>query len=363
MTTTYPSAIRLARFVKDALPGSKVVMGGVHPTMMPEMVLAEGPVDYVIRGEGERPFLDLVRGAPLDTIDGLCYIKDGAPVIKSKARGIESLEELPMPDYGSFPAERYIEYNSRLRGMRGLSMLVSRGCPYRCAFCAVEGVMGRKFRLKRPSVAVDEMEALKARFGIEGIWFKDSIFNLRKDWVRDFCHELIRRGLGLKWQMNTRVDLVDDEYMALMSEAGLEQVDLGIESGSEKTLKTLNKGITVEKTKEAVRTAKKYVKVSGFFMVGVPGETERDISMTFQLAKELDLDRYSFSIFVPLPGSDLYDDLLKAGKLPADMDFSSIHFTDTNQSYCEVPPGRLRKIFEEINDYFSCGPQKKAGCR
>ena len=335
-------------------------MGGVHPTIMPEPVFEEAPVDYVVRGEGERPMLELVQGKPPADIDGLCYLKDGSPVIKAKAKGIDPLDELPMAAYGAFPAERYIEYNRRLRGISGLSMLVSRGCPYHCAFCAVEGAMGRKYRIKEPKTAIDEMQALNEKFKIDGIWFKDSIFDLKRDWVKRFCKELIARGLDMKWQMNTRVDLVDGEMLGLMKEAGLVQVDLGIESGSQKTLDALNKKITVEQIRDAVQTAKRYVKVSGFFMIGVPGETEKDISETFRLAKELDLDRYSFSIFVPLPGSDLYDMLLKEGKLTPNTKLGGIHFTDADKSYCEVPLIRLREIFKEINDYFSCAVKKGA---
>jgi anaerobic magnesium-protoporphyrin IX monomethyl ester cyclase len=360
MTPTYPSALRLAKFVREALPKAKIVMGGVHPTIMPEPVFEEAPVDFVIRGEGERPMLALVQGKPPSDIDGLCYLKDGRPVTKAKAKGIDPLDELPMADYGAFPAERYIEYNRRLRGISGLSMLVSRGCPYHCAFCAVEGAMGRKYRIKEPAAAIDEMQALKEKFKIDGIWFKDSIFDLKRDWVKKFCKGLLARGLDMKWQMNTRVDLVDADMLSLMKEAGLVQVDLGIESGSQKTLDTLNKKITVEQIRNAVETAKRYVKVSGFFMIGVPGETEKDISDTFRLAKELDLDRYSFSIFVPLPGSDLYDMLLKEGKLAPNTKLGGIHFTDADKSYCEVPLARLREIFKEINDYFSCAVKKGA---
>jgi radical SAM superfamily enzyme YgiQ (UPF0313 family) len=157
----------------------------------------------------------------------------------------------------------------------------------------------------------------------------------------------------MNWQMNTRVDLVDDEMLAIMKQAGLTQVDLGIESGSQKTLDRLNKHITLDQIRRAVETAKRHVLVSGFFMVGVPGETEEDLSKTFKFAKELELDRYSFSIFVPLPGSDLYDELKADGKIPDDPDFGAMHFTDATKSYCEIPLPKLKSIFNEINNHFA----------
>ena len=135
--------------------------------------------------------------------------------------------------------------------------------------------------------------------------------------------------------------------------AGLTQLDLGIETGSPKSLLRLKKGITVEKIKQQVKLAKRHVKVFGFFMIGIPGEDEHDVQLTFELAKALELDRWTWSIFSPLPGSALYDDLIAERKIePYRLDFHQVHFTEAYPGICQIPPERLKELYREINDYF-----------
>ena len=233
-------------------------------------------------------------------------------------------------------------------------MIVSRGCPYSCTFCAVQQTMGRKWRFKPAAQVVAEVEALRDAHGIEGVWFKDSIFNLKPSWTREFCDLMIEREVGVQWQALTRINLLDDAELALMKRAGLTQIDLGIESGSPKTLKRLDKRITVEQIKEKVALAKRHVRVFGFFMIGIPGEEEEDVEQTFALARDLDLDRWSWSIYSPLPGSPLYDDLIAEGRIqPFALDHTRVHFTEAYDGICNIPPPRLRQLYHDINDYFS----------
>jgi radical SAM superfamily enzyme YgiQ (UPF0313 family) len=213
--------------------------------------------------------------------------------------------------------------------------------------------MGKRYRIKNPTKVVDEMESLRDNFHVEGIWFKDSIFNLKSEWVKKFCGEIKRRNLNMVWQCNTRVDLIDEDEVRMMAESGLIQIDLGIESGSMKSLGVLRKGYTIEAIQKAVSNARKYVKIAGFFMIGIPGETEKDIDDTFELAKELGLDKYCFSMFIPLPGSELYELLSAEGKIDHEENLKDLHFTLCRKSYCEVQPERLVEKYEEINNYFS----------
>lgn len=292
-------------------------------------------------------------GCSFEDIDGLCYKNGNGPVIKAKAILISDLDNLPMPDYDAFPVERYIEHNRHLRSIRGISAIVSRGCPFQCTFCAVHQTMGRKWRAKSPLRVVDELIVLKEKYGNEGVWFKDSIFNLNPRWVREFCRLMIERNAGITWQALTRVNMIDEEELQLMKKAGLTQLDLGIESGSQKTLDRLKKGITVDAIREKVQLAKKYVRVFGFFMIGIPGEEESDVQQTFALARDLDLDRWSWSIYSPLPGSALYEELIDEGKIePYRLDHHQIHFTEAYEGICNIPPARLKALYAEINDYF-----------
>jgi radical SAM superfamily enzyme YgiQ (UPF0313 family) len=314
-------------------------------------------VDFVIRGEGEIAFAELAEaiatGQPVDKIPGVSFKKQGRLVVRDKAPLIRDLDTLPMSDYEAFPIERYIEHNRHLRKLRGISMIVSRGCPFQCTFCAVHETMGRRWRIKSARQVVHELITLKDRHGIEGVWFKDSIFNLDKEWVKEFCRLMIEADTGIQWQALTRVDLIDEEQIVLMKQAGLSQLDLGIETGSPRSLIRLKKGITVERIRQQVAIAKRHVKVFGFFMIGIPGEQEIDVQQTFELAKSLDLDRWTWSIYSPLPGSALYDDLIEEGKIePYRLEFNRVHFTEAYKGVCDIEPERLKELYREINDYF-----------
>ena len=357
MTPTVPEALRVAELARLVAPQAKVVLGGVHPTLDPAGVLANENVDYVIRGEGEHALAELAAalesGRSPEQIAGVSYKAGGELVIKGKAPLISDLDSLPIPDYEAFPTERYIEHNRYLRSIRGISMIVSRGCPFQCTFCAVHQTMGRNWRIKSPQRVVNELVTLQKRHQLEGVWFKDSIFNLDRHWVREFCRLMIEQKVEIAWQALTRVDLIDEEELQLMKRAGLTQLDLGIETGSPRSLKRLKKGITVEKIKEKVSLAKKYVKVFGFFMIGIPGEDEIDVNQTFELAKDFDLDRWTWSIYSPLPGSALYEELIAEGKIePYRLDYHQVHFTEAYAGICDILPARLKELYREINEYF-----------
>ncbi len=353
MTTTYPAAKEIARLVKGKLPNCRVILGGVHPTIMPEETIKESCFDYIVCGEAEESLVQLLTNGSPEGIDGIGYRDGSKYIIPDKTPHLHDLDLYPMPDYNSFPVQKYVKYNQSLRSLKAISMIVSRGCPYPCSFCAVNQTMGQNIRFQNHAKVVSEMQFLQNRYALEGIWFKDSIFNMNKKWVKNFCDEIINRNLKIKWQINTRVDLIGESQLEEMVAAGLSQIDIGIESGSPKSLKTLKKNITVNQIGPAVSLAQKQVKVSGFFMIGIPGETEEDITKTFELAKRLELDKTSWSIFTPLPGSLLFNNLRTQGRLPKDIDWSKTHFIDSDVSYSQVPHEKLIKSFHKIQEYFS----------
>lgn len=361
MTTTFPSALRAAKITKNVLPDAKVVLGGVHPTIEPRTTLENRYVDFVARGEGEvvmeQLMTELENGGNISQIEGLSYKQNGEIIIKSKSPLVD-INLLPMPDYGSFPINEYLKHNQSLRDIRCISVLATRGCPYPCSFCAVKETMGVRWRAKSPVKVVDELEYLKNKYDLEGFWFKDSILNMNRKWTSQFCKEIIKRKLDIIWQCNTRVDLIREEELKLMVKAGLTELDLGIETGSPDSLKTLKKKVTIQQTKEAVKLAKKYVKVFGFFMIGIPKETIDDVRMTFDLACELKLDRSTWSIFQPLPGSELYENSLKDGTIKKeDWRCDNIHFTKCRYNLSRIPNEEIERIYQDINDYFYKGKE------
>jgi len=354
MTSTLNPGLSIARLIKKKFPSIKIIFGGVHPTIDPFTLIKNPIVDYIVRGEGEITLRMLLSGTPPNKIPGVCFhSNNGKDLIHDKAPVIRHLNEIPFPDYDCFPIEKYIDYNKKLRGIRGISMLVSRGCPYRCSFCAVKETMAVGWRIHSPELVVDQMEDLKDRFGVQGIWFKDSVLNLKREWMLEFIEEMLRRDLRMEWQFNTRVDLVREDELKLAKKAGCVQVDFGIEAGSARMLQKLKKNIAIEQIEEAVSLAKKYVKVAGFFMIGIPGETREEISATFKLAKRLQLDKSCWSIFTPLPGSELYNELVLEKRVqPSEQLLKMLHFTMIQESYCEVPANELKELYNKINSYF-----------
>lgn len=358
MTTTIRIALGIADSVKELLPDVPVILGGVHPTVSPESVLKNNSVDYAVRGEGEEVLCRFAnqKFSHPEEIEGLCW-KNGEGLINlsRKAPLIADLDALPRPDYSSFPVHKYIDYTENLRGIRGITMMVTRGCPYNCSFCAVKETMGKRWRRLDPVNAVHWMMDICKEYDLEGIWFKDSTFNMNKKWTQTFAESLLAKKSPYRFQINTRVDLIRENEIVLLKQAGLVQVDLGIESGSQRSLDTLRKKITAGQIKESVKILKKHaIKVSGFFMIGIPGETEEDILLTLSLAKSLELDRGSVSIYTPLPGSELYERLSSEGKVKDDpASFEYHHFTEARESFCEVPIERLKKFHAEINTCFS----------
>ncbi|MBU1864494.1 MAG: B12-binding domain-containing radical SAM protein [Candidatus Omnitrophica bacterium] len=357
MTPTLGMAFDIAQLSKSLLPKVPVVFGGVHPTVSPESVFEHTSVDFIVRGEGEE-VLRLLFKQGIDNpenIPGVCWRQDdGTCVIAEKAPLIKDITKLVPPDYTSFPVERYVEYIRDLRGIRGISMIVTRGCPYQCSFCTVKETMGTLWRRLDPTYAVELMLKLCTDFDLEGIWFKDSIFNFSFDWTKTFAQALIAQKNPYQFQINTRVDLVRQEELSLLKEAGLRQVDLGIESGSSKSLQKLKKNITRDQIVVSVKLLKRAgIQISGFFMIGIPGETEEDVAETISLVKELDLDRASVSIYTPLPGSELYNQLFLEGRITNDPNaFVYHHFTEAQESFCDIPIERLKNIYEGMNRLF-----------
>ena len=227
MTPTVPEALRVAELARRTAPRARIVLGGVHPTLDPsERTHQRSMWTSLSAVRGSLPLPSWLRrssaGLPADAIEGVSYKKDdGSLVINGKAPLIKDLTSLPMSDYDAFPVERYIEHNRHLRSIRGISMIVSRGCPFQCTFCAVHETMGRAWRIKSASQVVAELVTLKERHGIEGVWFKDSIFNLDKEWVKEFCRLMIETKTGIQWQALTRVDLINEEQIIMMKQAGL----------------------------------------------------------------------------------------------------------------------------------------------
>jgi anaerobic magnesium-protoporphyrin IX monomethyl ester cyclase len=327
LTPSTPVSIEIAKQARRMMPQLSIVAGNVHADIFYKEILSDSEFDFVVHGEGEHTIGELVeaigRGdTDFSAVQGISW-KDRATgeIHKSAARPvIEDLDSLPYPAWNLFPYTRYGLLPFADVAYPVLSMAGSRGCPYRCEFCSLL-YTGSNYRKRDPIKLVDEYEFLHDRYGIKMVGFVDPIFPLNKRVLFRFCEELMRRGLHKKvcWLSETRVDRIDRESLRIMRASGCRRLLLGIESGVDLLLENVNKTFSTETTRQAVRTIRQEgIDTVGLFMIGLPGETPEMTRQTIDFAKSLDLDFAKFAITVPFPGSQMFEDLRREGRLDRD---------------------------------------------
>ena len=310
VTPKVHGAMELAKFVKRKFPEIIVIAGGPHATLVPEELMKECPaIDFIIQGEGEirskELFSKLKNKTDYGNVDGLVF-RRGGQIINNKAKDyIADLNTLAMPAREVVDIKHYA---SKLKTSvyPATTMMTSRGCPFRCIYCS-KPVTGSRIRSVSPEKVLEEIEKLVSRHGIREIIFYDDSFTVDKPRIMKICDMILKRKIKIRWQCETRVNLVDQEMLNKMKEAGCYLVAYGIESGSDRVLAILKKGIIKEQVIKAIEISKKAsIQIIGYFMMGIPGETEEEIKQTISFAKELDIDFAQFSIATAYPGTELY---------------------------------------------------------
>ena len=305
-TPTISSALNISKTVKNIFPHTKIVLGGVHPSVMAGDVLKEESVDFIVRGEGEETFRDLVTGVDRKKIAGLSY-KEVKNIIHNPSRAVISdINTLPFPAYHLLPMKKYFPARGSYRKLPALGMMTTRGCPGRCIFC-LGSYLGQQVRSRSSEKIFEEMFLLQDKYGIKEIGFYDDVFTTKKENVRNLCKKIINEKMNISWSCFARVDFVDEELMRAMKAAGCHQIMYGIESGDEQILKNIHKKISLEKVKEIVGITKKIgIDVRAAFMLGNPGETKETMQKTIDYAINLAPDVAIFNITTPYPGSEMF---------------------------------------------------------
>jgi anaerobic magnesium-protoporphyrin IX monomethyl ester cyclase len=312
MTPTIGAALNIARLLKQAKPKAVIVFGGAHPTLLPEETLTASPaVDIVIRGEGDAAVIELLHtleeNHSPESVAGISYRVEKKVVHTTDRTSSVAMDSLPFPAYHLLPWKKYKPHPPHGMAMPFAAMVTSRGCPYHCAYCS-KPVFGSRFRAQSPERVVEEMAYLKRKFGVKEIAFYDDSFTLDKKRVHAIAATIIDKGLKIAWTCETRVNLVDEELLRHMNQAGCYAVAYGIESASPEIIRTLQKDITLEQVNKAVRDSHEAgLQVIGYFMLGSPGETTETIRQTIDFAKKLKVDFAQFSVTTPFPGTDLFD--------------------------------------------------------
>lgn len=305
--------------IKKRLPHTKIVLGGVQVTLNPSDAITRDSIDFIVRGEGEDVFRDLLAALQgrmaIKDISGLIW-KDKDNIVSNSPHGlIANLDILPLPARHLFPMELY-HSSSQLRGKNTLHLMTSRGCPFRCAYCTSHMTFGKTFRYHSSQRVIQEILVLKEEYGADAIQFYDETFTLNRKRVIELCDEMLKQKIKLPWACFTRVNLVDRELLEKMKSAGCYQIFYGVEAASQRLLDIIKKDITIEQIENAFKWTKQAgIETLASFMIGLPTETEEEAYKTIDFAIKLDADYAQWQKTTPFPGTELYDICEKHGKI------------------------------------------------
>ena len=354
-TPTFPSALGVGQKVKQSLPETIVVIGGVHVTALPQETMSFDCFDIAVLGEGEETMEELtmhledkgIRG--LKEVAGIAYRENGT-VRFTKPRGfIQDLDSLPYPARHLLPPlSDYKPTPASYRKLPLAHLITTRGCPYQCTFCD-RSIFGSKYRTRSVENVMGEIEELVEKYEVREIKFFDDIFTLNRKRVFEICKEFKERKIDLGWSCLTRVDTISREMLTAMKGAGCWQVLFGLESGDPRMLSLLKKGSTVKKNERAVKLAHELgLSVRADFIVGTPRETLESMEKTVRFAIRMNMDFAHFNKFTPYPGTELYRNLTKEGY---EFDFTSRSCSQLDHSYIMyTPKGMTEKEFREFVD-------------
>lgn len=350
LTATVYTTWEMARMVKKVNPDTIVVVGGMHCSALPESTLQEPAIDYGIVGEGEESFRELLTLLRKDQdpteIRNLIYRRKKEVIVNPRRPPIRDVDSIPFPNRDLFDNSKYgMNVNRRTTSAKNTTLLTSRGCPYGCIFCS-KSIYGRNFNQRSPENVIDEMKMLE-REGYGEVLIVDDTFTVSRKWVLEFCRLFCDQGLKINWNCHARVNTIDEEVVRAMKQASCTGMAFGIESGNQEILKTINKCITLEEARKAVRLCRKYgISALCSYIFGHPGDTRETINDTMRVAIELDSDYANFCVFVPMPGSIIFDDLMKRGMIDENNWDRYLAHTKTTitTSLCELTPEELQRI-------------------
>jgi len=359
--------------IRTALPRCKIVWGGHHATLFAQQIIENYEVDFVIQGEGERPFralLEELDGGPRAEVVGIVRRSQCGDVQSSGERvRLQNLDDLPLPAYDHFVIAQDLglemKYGAKAfaKPARRIMMLASRGCPYQCTFC-VDGKLFYQTVNRDVNRVVDEIEYLYHQHDVRLFEFSDMTFTLSQKRTAALCREIKRRNLDISWQAMSRVNVVSPELLGIMRESGCYSVSYGVETGSPILLKRIRKQISVSDIIKAFRqTHEAGLTTAMLLMIGNPGETHETIGDTIDLLYEARPTQIDPSIYQVYPGSQTYRELKASGFIDDDFwlhhdaapyyvgehDFGQLRHWQRRVSYHHQRWPRDRRVWSALN--------------
>jgi anaerobic magnesium-protoporphyrin IX monomethyl ester cyclase len=309
LTFMRDAAFTMIKEAKNA--GATVIVSSSDATDHAEKYLSAG-ADFIIRGEAEETLLDLIAVLKIKndprSIAGIVYKKE-AEIISTASRPVmRNLDSLPLPAWDLVDIESYRKIWLKHHGYFSLNLATTRGCPYKCNWCA-KPIYGNRYNVRSPSHVVNEIQYLLQEFRVDHFWMCDDIFGLKPGWIDEFNTLVQAKKLLFKYKIQSRVDLLlEDNTIKALADSGAETIWVGAESGSQKILDAMDKGTTLEQIYTATRLLKREnIRVAFFLQLGYLGETREDIALTIKMLLDLMPDEVGISVSYPLPGTKFYD--------------------------------------------------------
>jgi anaerobic magnesium-protoporphyrin IX monomethyl ester cyclase len=334
MTPQLMTALATSALLKQSRPNLTIVLGGAHvdSTKGDAFEIADC-FDFAIHGEGEYPMVEVCRNIRdkgklgpngienlqecIQEVPNVVYRdRQTREIVTNAARAfLMDLDQLPSVDYDMVNMNNYTV--PTLKG-RVISMMLSRGCPFKCTYCDAPITMGKKIRFWSMDRIVADIKFYKEKYGVSDFSFRDSTFTAKKTWVAEFCQRLIDANLNIRWRINTRANLVPPPLLELMAKAGCYTINFGVESGDDEILRRIKKEVDLEEVIDAFERCRKLgIRTYATFLMGSPGETEDSARRTLQFSKRIRPSLAMFFVATCYPGTPMYDEALASGEVEA----------------------------------------------
>lgn len=330
-TMLISTAGKIAKKLKEQNANIIIMVGGPHISALPERTMVLYPdIDIGILGEGEVTLIELLSALEskedISSVKGIIYRENGNFKSTPPRPFIKDIDILPFPAWDMLPdlLKHYQQSAVRIDRLPNISIVSSRGCPFRCIFCA-RNVFGNTMRTHSADYIIKMVKYLIKEYKIKSISFEDENFVIYKKRLMEFCNRLIDEKIDITWDCASNVNAVDSQILALMKKAGCWQINYGIESGSQRILDFIKKGIKLEDIERALKMTKEAdIITKGYFIIGHPTETRESIQQTVDFIKRISLDFFQMSFMIPLPGTELYAIADKYGEFKNDWDNMNI---------------------------------------
>ncbi len=325
-TSNWVYVREIVKDIRARFPKAKLIMGGEHVTGFPELSLEQAPLDAVVLGEGEEIVIHLLehleKGAPLEELEGVAYrSSDGSIQVKPRYRRIKDIDSISWPAWDLFDIQQYNEVNQPHGASQGrfMPMLATRGCPFQCTFCTSPNMWTTEWIARDYKNVVDEMQKYQKIYGTSDFQFEDLTAIVRKDWIIDFCDEVVRRGMKITFQMpsGTRSESIDAEVAQKLKAAGCHEFAFAPESGDPRILKAIKKKVKLPAMYEAARNAMNAgINVGCFFIIGFPEDTYRSVLKTYLAMVKCALKGFTnvnLNAYSPQPNTESFQELQANG--------------------------------------------------